>query len=374
MKRSSSRATVLMAVHSARPGGAQAMALKEAAAFAPSYDLVISVPPGPLRAGFAEHGEIVRGVPTLPLWGASTARWTLQLARTVLCAVPLAVDMRRRGVDLVVTSSSVLLAPVLAARVAGIPVVAHAREEPLTPPGRPLFRTLERLADTVIPVSGAVERHFTGSHRAKLVRIPDGIVLPERPAPARNGFGTPLRLCLVGSIAGKRGKGQDLAVEVLGRLVALGVPASLDLVGPVESPEFAAELQRRASELDVAELVTFTGPVDSAGPAMTAADIVLSCSRAEALPLVMMEALAHETPVVAMDVGGLTEVVTDGETGVLVPAGDPDAAAAAIVGLLNDPARARAMARRGREEIARRFSLERTVLDVRRELERELAR
>jgi glycosyltransferase involved in cell wall biosynthesis len=66
--------------------------------------------------------------------------------------------------------------------------------------------------------------------------------------------------------------------------------------------------------------------------------------------------MACETPVVASAVGGIVEVVEDGRTGDLVPPGRPDALAAAIRRVLEDPARGRAMGRAGRRRVEERFS------------------
>jgi glycosyltransferase involved in cell wall biosynthesis len=70
-----------------------------------------------------------------------------------------------------------------------------------------------------------------------------------------------------------------------------------------------------------------------------------------------MEAMAREKPVVATRVGGVPEVVADGNTGVLVQPGDPAALAEGIEALLRDPERAHQMGQRGRRRVAERFDL-----------------
>ena len=84
---------------------------------------------------------------------------------------------------------------------------------------------------------------------------------------------------------------------------------------------------------------------------------VFACpSLYEPLGIVNLEAMACGTAVVASDVGGIPEVVTDGETGLLVPPDDPGALASALNSLLADPGRAEAMGRRGRERAIAEFS------------------
>ena len=115
-------ARVLMAVHSAQQGGAQLVALGQARALRGEHNLVVAVGNGPLRAAFAEVATaVVRGPTCLPIWGASRRRWALQIARAAADAVRFAALVRRYRVDVVVVNSTVLVAPVLGARLARVP-------------------------------------------------------------------------------------------------------------------------------------------------------------------------------------------------------------------------------------------------------------
>ena len=89
---------------------------------------------------------------------------------------------------------------------------------------------------------------------------------------------------------------------------------------------------------------------------LAAADIVVLGSSSEGLPNSLVEAAACARPIVATSVGGIPEVVSDGQTGLLVPKGDAGALAAAIGRLLDDPDLARQMGERGRELVLGRFS------------------
>ena len=92
---------------------------------------------------------------------------------------------------------------------------------------------------------------------------------------------------------------------------------------------------------------------------MAALDVlVLPSIRSEATSQVIPQAFAVGTPVVASTVGGSPELVRDGETGRLVPPGDARALAAAVLELVSDPARARALGRAGQRLIADRHSLD----------------
>jgi glycosyltransferase involved in cell wall biosynthesis len=86
--------------------------------------------------------------------------------------------------------------------------------------------------------------------------------------------------------------------------------------------------------------------------------VLLIPSRSEGLPNVALEAMAHGVPVVATSVGGLPEVVTDGENGFLAPPEDAEALAQRILGILEDPPLRTRLGQRARQEMASRFSLE----------------
>ena len=94
-------------------------------------------------------------------------------------------------------------------------------------------------------------------------------------------------------------------------------------------------------------------------PYLSALDLLMISSEFEGLPLVLLEAMALERAVVSTAVGGIPEVVVDGETGLLVAPGDPAALAAAAVRLLRQPQRLRAMGEAARRRAADRFGTRR---------------
>jgi len=92
-----------------------------------------------------------------------------------------------------------------------------------------------------------------------------------------------------------------------------------------------------------------------------AMDVFVLSSHDEGMSNAILEAMALEKPVVATDVGGTGEVVLHGQTGLLVPAKDPPALAAAIADILDQPERARAMGVLGRRVVEERFSAQSMV-------------
>ena len=147
-------------------------------------------------------------------------------------------------------------------------------------------------------------------------------------------------------------------IDVLLRSVALVARehpnVGLTLVGTGD--ELAAN-RALAARLGVAERTLFAGLIPYAAPYLRAADIVILPSRREGLPVVALEALTLERPVIASAVGGTPSVVIDGETGWLVPPEDPDALAAAIRDCLDQPVEAARRSRNGRLLVERSFAV-----------------
>jgi glycosyltransferase involved in cell wall biosynthesis len=137
-------------------------------------------------------------------------------------------------------------------------------------------------------------------------------------------------------------------------------PAQLLILGtgPKE-----AELKQMAQALGLGERVRFAGFCPNVARWMQAADGFVLTSRYEGLPMVLLEAGACALPAVATDVPGTREVIVNGETGWLAPAGDADQLAAAMSWLMHtSPGKRRAIGERARQHVIQHFSLE-AVLD-----------
>ncbi len=335
------------------------MGLAEARCFSDRCEIVAAVPDGPLRKGFEQFAEVVGSSPSLPTWPTTPWHWAWRLARSCRDARRLAGVIRGRRADAVVTCSTVLFAPVLAARLAGVPVVVHAREWPVTRLGRAVFTLHRYLADVVVAISGDIAEQLAGPGRARIVRIADGITIPStEPRPAR--FGRPLRMCIVGGLTGGDGKGQHRAVETLALLGERGIDATLTVVGPILDEAYAERVRSIARQLGVSERVDLIGASDDVPALLREHDLLLFCSRegADVTPLILMEALVEGRPVIAADVGSVREVLGGGRFGEIVPPEDPKAMAEAVARVAADPAVAQAQASSGRDHVARNFDRE----------------
>jgi glycosyltransferase involved in cell wall biosynthesis len=139
-------------------------------------------------------------------------------------------------------------------------------------------------------------------------------------------------------------------------LAALPTLADLPLVvSVVGDGRRRHQLQETAARLGLGDRVRWLGNVADAGRLFAAFDVFALSSRTEGTPIVLFEAMAASTPIVAAAVGGVPDVVSSDEA-VLVGADDPAALARAIRSVRADPAAAADRARRARERLAREFA------------------
>ena len=120
-------------------------------------------------------------------------------------------------------------------------------------------------------------------------------------------------------------------------------------------------LEALTEELGLSGAVRFEGIRRDVPKILSAIDVFCLTSLTEAASLTLLEAMASSLPVVVTDVGGNPEIVRDGREGLLAPRRDHGAVAKAILALLGDPARAKAMGEAGRARVEANYDLERTV-------------
>ncbi|MGI8608536.1 MAG: glycosyltransferase family 4 protein [Candidatus Dormibacteria bacterium] len=216
-----------------------------------------------------------------------------------------------------------------------------------------------RLADWVVGVSDDVvqdTRTFASLSAGRESVVVNGVV-PPGPAPAPVADG-PARLLSVGRLVPQ--KGFDLALEALALVVRERPEVRLDIVG--EGPE-ERHLREQIKALGLVQHARLLGRVEHARIAglMAAATAVVMPSRFEGMPLVALEAGRTGRPVVGTAAPGLRCAVVDGHTGLLVPAEDPRALAAALLRVVDDRDLARKLGAAARERIEVEHSLTRCV-------------
>jgi len=218
-----------------------------------------------------------------------------------------------------------------------------------------LWRYAGRYADRFCGVSRdvvAAAGAYGTVRRRKLAHVPNGIdtaavaaVGADRPA-ARAALGIAPDAPVVGTVGRlAEVKRQDVLIRAFARLLPDFPAARLVLVG--DGP-LRAELEGLAGSLDLGGAVLFAGYRPDPERYLATMDVFALPSRAEAMPLVIPEAMAAGLPVVASRVGGIPELIVDGKTGLLVEPGDVAGLAARLRHLLADPQRAGELGRAGR--------------------------
>ncbi|HLJ60677.1 MAG TPA: glycosyltransferase [bacterium] len=253
----------------------------------------------------------------------------------------------------------------LAARLAGTRVVVSteqlAAEEWVFRPirARVLKRVLVALQDRVIATSEHVRARLAaaGVPSAKLMTVYNPVEIPEQMSPeirarVRRHLGIAADTPLVGMVAriDPKQKRYDQYLAAASR-VATSVPSARFLVVGDGAPEARAELERTAHALGLAPRVRFLGYRADARDIVAALDVFVLASDNEGFPLVTLEAMAAEVPIVATDLPSLREQIADTQTGYLVPRGDVETLAGRVTTLLQDRDRARDLASRARAAV-----------------------
>jgi glycosyltransferase involved in cell wall biosynthesis len=238
------------------------------------------------------------------------------------------------------------------------------------------FRLLERLlargTDALVAVSPQVRDDLVGlgvapADRFVVVRL--GIELEERVGGdgdartrTRRLLGVPDDRFLVGWMGRMTAvKRTDDVLLAFKELRDRGVDAGLCLVG--DGPDRDG-LEERAYELGIARHVFSLGYQDAVADWYAAFDALILPSANEGTPVSVIEALAARRPVVATDVGGVSDVVRDGVDGFLVEAGDTTALAERLATLAGDETLRTRMGEAGRERVLQRYAVSRLVDDV----------
>lgn len=221
-------------------------------------------------------------------------------------------------------------------------------------------RVIGPFSDAFIAVSEEGLRQMidvVGVNPGDVEYVPNGVPLPPEPdrVAARKRLGLNGETPVAGTVALLRPEKQlEVLVEATARLRERHPGARTVIIG--EGPEREL-LERRIAELDLGETVVLAGYRDDVQQVLPAFDVAVCCSKFEGGPLSVMEYMAAALPTVASSVGGLPELLGEGECGVLVPEGDAWALAAAIGELADDPGRRLQMGERARERMRDIYSL-----------------
>lgn len=377
--------------YSSYPGfsGSQRTALQLAEAFARLGAKVVAAAPGPMEylsrareVGLAV-AELRAGQPLLEYGGVTTRRIACMgqaIVSTLLYTAQTYRYLRKNQIDLVYAATgrcTLLIAP--GARLAGIPVLWHAQGGLVKAPNW-LYRTMGLLATKIVCVSRSVQEDLIGVCGSRIAAktsvvyngIPD-IVMEEHNKPDS----IPRIVGYVGNLVPQ--KGIHHLIRAFGCLPK-GITAQtyLWLVGPEPDPSYATHLRTLIAELRISDRVRFIGYVVDVASYIQQMTLVVAPSveketliigngevriveSKEGFGLSALEAMRAGKPVIASNSFGLAEVVSDGESGILVPPGDEGALRNAMLTLLAQPEAARRMGELARRRFLSCFTSERMI-------------
>jgi glycosyltransferase involved in cell wall biosynthesis len=341
------------------------------------YEPLVALPASnPLRARLDAAGVRSVALPfdernyILPDWRRpdTVLASIFSVARAIRAIMALA---RREDVALIHANSVVAGAHALpAALLLGVPCVVHAHDfltAALTDHAVTLLARSPRAA--MIFVSQALADYYGAAGGRFRYRVIHNGVDPAvfRPDPVgrarlRAEWGLPADSFLFGAVGRiEPGKGFGRLIEAFAPVAARYPQARLVIVGEVgfnQASDIKRNLLKRVAHLRLEDRVVLAGFRADMPAVMAALDALVHCPLApEGFGLILIEAMACGCPVIACPVGGMAEVVRDGQTGLLIPQGEASAITAAMTRLIGEPALASRLATAGRRAAEEEFSV-----------------
>ena len=236
-----------------------------------------------------------------------------------------------------------------------------------------LDRFTKRFVDCFIVVSKALRRILINTHKIppdKVIKIYNGIELNEYQPDDSGEFSRRIRkeynigkdVFLVGTVGRMVWlKGFEYLIKCVPEIARTYPDTKILLVGDGPLRE---KLEALSEELRVRDNVIFTGFRSDIKEILSALDLLVIPSLQEGFPMITLEAMAMAKPIIATNIDGITEQITDGVDGILVPPKDPSVLAKAVIRALNDKKLARTMGLLAREKVEQEFSVEKILAET----------
>lgn len=225
-----------------------------------------------------------------------------------------------------------------------------------------LYNSFTDLSFAVSELVGQYVQEQCGTDPARLKILYNGVdpalyARKSQAAKVRQELGLPPEAPVVGLVArlDHRAKGHLELLQALSLLKERHTIHAL-MVGGGRRQE---EMRQLAASLGLADVVHFLGNRRDVPELLAAMDIFVLPSHSEGVSLAVLEAMAAGLPVIVSAVGGLPEIVQQGETGLLIPPKDPEALAHSLARVLEEPGLARSLGQKAREHVQEKYSLER---------------
>ncbi len=366
-----SRPSILFLDQSGELGGAELFLLDLAI---PNRDrsTVVLFKDGPFRERLADHGVSTEIIPISTAFRKNSSPLAaLPLIPRLANAVRRLVRLARKSDIIYANTPKAIVLGAIAALLARRPLVVHLHDL-LTPThfGTTNSRLLARFASRatcIIANSSATRDAFftSGGHAQRIEVIPNGFnpeLFQDRETAslgtlrAELGIGPGFTVGIFGRLA--EWKGQHVVLAALRELPGVQCLIIGDALFTDADNAYAASLQATAAQPNLTERVHFTGFRDDIPALMQVVDVVIHASTdAEPFGRVIVEAMLSARPVIATAAGGVTEILTDRETGLLVPPGNAPALTTAIRQLQDAPDQRAAIAGRARVDAVNRYAL-----------------
>ncbi len=261
---------------------------------------------------------------------------------------------------------------VIAARLTRIPVICslHGRTHYIQQNIKTwLWFRIMRLSQTIITVTegiGEEVSRYGNIPRDKVKMIHNGIDLTGQ-APAlfrenlREESGFSRDDFLIGTVGNLRAiKGQKYLVQAMPEILSKIGRAKIVLIGSGEEQE---NLQKLAAQLHISDKIKFLGYRENAGRLIGMFDVFVLPSLSEGFPNVLLEAMMAQIPIVATRVGGVGEIVADGQEALLVGHADSDALAHAVIHLAENPELSARLAKNAGQRVRTCFDIQKTFAE-----------
>lgn len=291
--------------------------------------------------------------------GIATANFAFASDADIASAVRLTSFCREERFDVMQTFHPRAHAAALAAKYLGAKAALVVRRGVIFPiPANPFsrFKYASSRISALVAVSDAVKAEFlkAGVSPGKINVVPPGIDLSSWQASAlargKLRWAPPFRIAMIAHFAGF--KGQDVMLKAAPRILEEFPDTRFVFIGRGE-----VELKALAAAAGMASSAEILGPRDDIPALISGFHIIAAPSRQEGVPNALIEAQASGVPVAGAAVGGIPEVITHGETGLLFPPGDPAALAGALLSLMRDKILAERLGAAGKANAAARFSM-----------------
>ena len=363
---------VLLIDHSSQLGGAE-WSLETLAVTMPCNrcHYTVALPGiGPLVQRLQSRGLPIEFVPleSWRWWVRTHLRWLkffLKLPWQFFSLVRWVRFLRRLQPDVIHFNINRLIEPVVAAHLLRIPSVMHFRDIPSSISyrfvvGLEAFYRIMNMAGYWIANSDATRKDIEPYANCPLRTIPNSLDPTKFDTLAsdqqdHNFDAGPFEVAMIASLVRWKNHADFLK---LAKCLCQQRNRVQFLIAGSGDAVYEAELRKMAGDFGLSERVAFLGQVDNVPALLQEVEVLVHTTDREPFGRVFIEAMAAKKPVVAYNSGGASEIVVNGETGILVPVGDIDAMAAAVSRLLDDPGLRRQMGQAGGKRVEKLYSIE----------------